>query len=105
MSEPTRIYRTRVVGGIIRSDMGVNYFTDAEEAKRWLDGYLDRRLAMLETTDWRREQSAEAKWSKGIFDDGWSRAVVDGVRVWESADEPLERLDETLAHLRGDDAE
>lgn len=94
------IYQTRVVQkGTIGRERAVTYFTDPDEAKRYLEGFVEDVLE-LRTTEWREERSADEKWSMGLVPDQYARAVVMGVTVHESADEPLKKAVEIAEEVR-----
>lgn len=90
------VYRTRIVNrDFARSDRAINYFSDPDEAKRYLETYIEEQLDAV-PTEWRCEQSADQKWSMGIAPKQGHRAVVMGSPVYDSADEPLSKMRETL---------
>jgi hypothetical protein len=94
-----RVYQTRVVSqtpGI--QDSARNVFADPDEAKEYLEGYVEIRFE-AKPGDWRREQSADEKWS--MYPDGFEgRAVVMGVPLRRNdVDDLLEQTQEIVDQL------
>lgn len=96
MTSDNYVYRTRIVSrDFQRADRAINHFSDPDEAKQYLEAYIEEALDAV-PTEWRREESADQKWSMGIAPKQGYRAVVMGCPVYDSADEPLSKMRDTL---------
>ena len=91
------VYQTRIVLPEFDGETALNHFSDPEEAKAYLEGYVETRWK-VPAGEWNAEQSADEKWSMypGDLD---ARAVVMGHRVHESADDVLQRLEATVERM------
>lgn len=93
-----RVYRTRIVLNGFGSDVGRNIFADPDEAKDWLEGYVEIRYG-ADPGEWREEWSADEKWS--MYPAGLDgRAVVMGCPVRENAEELLESLEDSMEEAK-----
>lgn len=98
MSDQELVYKTRIVHKKpALQDDARNIFEDPDEAKKYLEGYLDVRFN-AEVGEWREENSANAKWS--TYPDGIDgRAVVMGLQLRKDADELIEKTKEMVEDL------
>jgi hypothetical protein len=97
------VYQSRVAyTGVLSNDHGRNLWADLDEAKQWLEEYVQIRFD-AEPGDWRREQSADEKWS--MRPDGIdARCVVDARPIRADAEEQLERVREVQKMVAGGSA-
>lgn len=81
------VYQARVTGNLPRGDLAICYFDKPDAAKSYLEQWVRDEME-LRVTYWRREKSADEKWSMGLVPSG-RRAVVTGLNVYESPEEVL----------------